>query len=296
MLQTTSLWSLDRPKDESAWPDRLRLHGDLVLGQWYALDRRDGSVVWERAVRGVNYITGIHDETIVCARVEHGWTSGVGARALHLKTGEMLWSMGIRPLQVRGGEIVCMDGTVRDIVSAAILRRGAPPPRFFGADMEESLSHALTMTHSAAPALPLAPGLFVAHRSPAGERRGSDALCGFDGEGSVLWWFSPEEHGWHCAVTRVDRHVVPPYVYLVASAKPPYVHVGFDRIRMVAAKRYLLVFDARVGRVVQQLSLGTWQGHVHLEDADPRGVLLSFMDRHISYFACEPDDGRGLEL
>ncbi|APR82277.1 Hypothetical protein A7982_07626 [Minicystis rosea] len=288
MLRVTSLWSLDRPKDESAWPDRLRLHGDLVLGQWFALRRTDGSMVWERALRGVNYITGIHEETIVCAHVENGWTSGVGARALRLSTGELLWSMSIRPLQVRGREIVCMDGTVRDIASASIVRSVAPPPRFFAADMEESLSWALSLTHSRSPALELAPGIFVACQSPTGERRGSDAFCGFDRRGETLWWFSPEEQGWHCETTRVDRHVVPPYVYLVASPKRPYVHVDVDRIRMVPAKRYLLVFDVRAGRVVQQLPLGTWQGHVHIEDADAHGVLLCFVDRHLSYFASEP--------
>lgn len=288
MIRDTPLWTLDRPKGTSAWPDRVRLWDDLVISQWYSAGRDSGSIIWERALPRVNFIVGILGNTILCSRIEPGWRSGKGACALRLTTGELLWSKRLSPLQIRQDGFLCMDGTVRDLMSGAVLQKEAPPERFFGSDLESSLHWAVTRTDWGAPPVELSPGVFVTCRSEPGRYCALGNYLGIDRNGTLLWSFSPGELGWECGHARTDRRICPPYIYLMASMIRPYEYVTDKQIRYVPCERHLIVLDVRVGRVVQELALGTWTGRCHIEDVDSQGALLSFAETRLAYFRREP--------
>src|SRR6516162_9862489 len=112
MIEIQPSWTLDRSAGTRAWPDRVRLIGRFLLGQWYCLNRDDGSEIWQRTLPSVNFITGVHDGAILCATIAPGWRSGVGACAVRLANGELIWSEPLSPVSLDQGEFLCMDGTV----------------------------------------------------------------------------------------------------------------------------------------------------------------------------------------
>lgn len=286
MIRTTPSWMLKRPDGTSAWPGRVRLHGQIAVGQWYGLRRADGAVIWERLLPGVNHITGIHDGIALCAKVEPGWEPGTGASALRIADGEVLWSAALAPFSLEQTEFLGVDGTVRDLASARPIRKLPAPARlYYGRDGGVHLAFALTLTNSTAPPLELAPGILVAHKGPRGERRNNGDYCGATPDGDVLWWFSPVESGWHCAHARGDRFVAPPYIYLLASKTRPYRYIDVGTIEYVPTTRYLLIFDVRLGKIVQEVDLGSWTGSCRIDDVDDEGAVLSFESTNLAYYA-----------
>jgi hypothetical protein len=121
MIDSQPSWARDRPAGAIAWTNLVRLEGRFVLGPWYCLNRDDGSVVWEQSLPSVNYVTGVHDGTILCATIAPGWRSGIGACALRLTDGEMLWFEPLSPVSLKCNSFLCIDGTVRDLRTARVI-------------------------------------------------------------------------------------------------------------------------------------------------------------------------------
>src|SRR5262245_21091978 len=115
MIHSQPSWTRDRPAGALTWPDSVRLEDRFVVGPWYCLSRDDGSLVWERSLPGVNFITGVHDGTILCATKAPGWRDGVGASAVRLADGDVIWSDAVSPAILEGGSFLCIDGSVRDL-------------------------------------------------------------------------------------------------------------------------------------------------------------------------------------
>jgi hypothetical protein len=279
MIDNQPSWALDRPAGTRAWPDRVRLNGRFLLGQWYCLNRGDGSVVWERFLPGVNFITGVHDGTILCATIAPGWKSGVGACAVRIADGEALWSDALSPVYLVGSTFVCKDGTVRDLRTARVIGQRPALDEFAALKASGSPDLALRLsTLRGNGPLELVAGIFVAGHPAAGEYTATSR------DGRALWRYSPEEAGWYCGPSRGDRFVAPPYIYLLASRTPPCRHVDPKRIEHVPTRRYWLALDVRLGKVVQEFDLGVWNGDCAIDDVDEDGAILSFERSRLAYY------------
>jgi hypothetical protein len=279
MIEIQPSWTLDRSAGTRAWPDRVRLKDRFLLGQWYCLNRDDGSVVWERFLPSVNFITGVHDGTILCATIAPGWKSGVGACALRLADGEVLWSNALSPVSLEGSTFLCMDGTVRDLSKGGVIGQQPPLDEFAVLWANGSLELALRLSNLRANGpLELVGGIFVTGQPTAGDYSATSR------DGRALWRYSPAEAGWYCGPSRYDRFVAPPYIYLMASRTPPYRCVDAKRIEYVPTRRYWLALDIRLGNVVQEFDLGVWNGYCAIDDVDEDGAILSFEGTRLAYY------------
>ena len=278
MILTRPSWKLNRPAGTRAWPDRVRLLGQLLLGQWYCLNREDGTQVWERTFPSVNFVIGVHEGTILGATIAPGWRSGVGACAIRLADGELSWSEPLSPVSLDRGEFLCMDGTVRDLRTARVIGQRPALNEFavLHADHNLELSLRLTKINGTTP-LELIAGIFV-----TGELSGGDYTA-TSNDGRALWRYSPAESGWHCGPSRDDRFVAPPYIYMFASRTPPTRSIDGKRFEYVPTQRFWLALDIRCGEIVQELDLGVWNGPCGIDDVDERGVILSFEEQLLAY-------------
>ena len=57
-----------------------------------------------------------------------------------------------------------------------------------------------------------------------------------------------------------------------------------NEIEPVATAQELLVFDVRVGRIVQRVALGEQRGPVRIEAVDDSGVLVGLEETRLIYF------------
>lgn len=279
MIQNRPSWTLDRPAGTRAWPDRVRLIGRFLLGQWYCLNRDDGSEVWQRTLPSVNFITGVHDGTILCATIAPGWKSGVGACGVRLADGEMIWFEPLSPVSLDKSEFFCMDGTVRELKTACVVGQRPAVDEFavLYANPNLELSLRLNKIYGKGP-LELVAGIFV-----TGEVGGVGEYTATSRDGRALWRYSPAEAGWHCGPSRDDRFVAPPYIYMLGSRTPPTRPVDGKRFEYVPTQRFWLALDIRLGEVVQEFDLGVWNGPCGIDDVDESGVILSFENVVLAY-------------
>lgn len=278
MIQTEPLWARDRPAVACFWPDRVRLEGRFVLGPWYCLNRDDGSVVWERLLPIVNFITGLHDGTILAATILPGGKSGVGACALRFADGEVLWFDELSPVALEGNTFLSMDGSVRDLKTARVVgQKPALKDEHAALSAKSSLELALRLRSLRGEGpLELAAGTFV-----TGKIGGSDYTASTH-DGRALWHYSPAEEGWHCGLG-ASRCVAPPYIYLLTARTPPFLRIGGNQIEFVPTQRYWLAFDIRLGKIVQEFDLGVWK-ECWINDVDEDGAILSFEKARLAYY------------
>ena len=278
MIQSLPSWTLDRPAGTRAWPDRVRLVGRFLLGQWYCLNRDDGSVVWDRLLPSVNFITGIHDGAILCATIAPGWKSGVGACGVRLEDGELFWSEPLSPVSLDESVFLCMDGTVREVRTARVICQRPALNEFAASEANGSLELSLQLSklRGIGP-LELVAGIFITGEPPTGDYTATSH------GGRALWHYSPAEAGWYCGQSRDDRFVAPPYIYLLASRTPPYRLIDLKRIEYVPTQRYWLALDVRIGKIVQEFELGVWNGRCAIDDVDEDGATLSFENVVLAY-------------
>lgn len=278
MIQKLPSWTLDRPAGTCAWPDRVRLVGRFLLAQWYCLNRNDGSVVWERDLPCVNFITGVHDGAILCATIVPGWKSGVGACALRLADGELYWSEPLSPVSLEESEFLCMDGTVRDLKTARVVGQRPSLNECAALEANGSLELSLRLSKILGKGpLELVEGIFV-----TGEPGGGDYTA-TSKRGRVLWHYAPAEAGWYCGASNAERFVAPPYIYLLASRTPPTRRIDAKRSEFVPTEWYWLTLDIRLGEVVQEFDLGTWNSPCAINDVDEDGAILSFENVLLAY-------------
>src|SRR5262245_42682309 len=146
MIRPNPLWTVSRPRGVAAWPDRARLIAGRVIGQWYALDRANGAVIWEHDLATMNYLTGFVGNVAICATIEGAWRAGVGACALDLASGEVLWTQPPSPFRVEDEVFHCVHGSVHLVTTGVKLRTETPVERFGPADMLSSVAWAMTRT------------------------------------------------------------------------------------------------------------------------------------------------------
>ena len=278
MIDQQPQWTLDRRQGISSWPGRVRLVGSSIISEWYRLNRDDGSLVWERSPPKVNYITGVENGLILGATIQPGWSPGLGACALTLSDGEVIWSGEFSPVSLKGGEFLCMDGTTRDLRTAQIVGRQAPPREsdFVMRSHSDRLEMKLELCQ-VGESIELLQNVLV-----QGTIQG-DYLANTR-DGKPLWEYSPMNKGWFCGPTLLDRFIAPPFIYLVASRDPQERRIDAKTIESIPARRFLLTLDLRSGSIVQELDLGIWKGPCGVEDVDPEGVLLRFVSTRLAYY------------
>ncbi len=87
-------WSHSRPEGLTVGYGHVGLHGSKVLGQWFALDKETGALLWERGAVGFNHVSGVCDGVIIASELRSGgpWTASFGIFALSIANGELLWA------------------------------------------------------------------------------------------------------------------------------------------------------------------------------------------------------------
>lgn len=282
MLISSPAWTIDRPADPELWPGGVQLYERYVVGEWYCLDRTDGSTVWEQpSLPAVNYIAGIHDGILLCVRLKPGRRPGRGACALRLADGQILWSSHLTPISLDGSQFLCIDGTVCDLRSGAVCKKVSPPKTLAcWGRYEDSFSWSAGASDPGQPGDVSPCDVTVIDESLFGGN-----MRGVGKDGVVLWRFSPTENGWFCGKPRHAGHARQPYIYWVATKELPYRQVTEKMIEYIPCTNYLLTLDARTGRLAQEIDLGVWSGPADFGGVDERGAVICFERTHIVYFA-----------
>lgn len=284
MIATSPLWVQNRPHHDELWPGRLRFDGPRVVREWYCLDRADGSILWERPLEPLNHIAGIHGGVALCSRIQGGWRPGVGAAALRVADGELLWSRPLTAVRLDADRFLCIDGDVHDLNSGTLVTRQTPPSGPFGPEHRDSVQWSIVTTQFGRPPVPFGDDLFLTQHGIGSERRLDADYCATNAQGALLWSLSLRDLGWWCSHSRGERLAIPPFIYLLASRKRPYRYVSVKAIEYVACRRFLLVIDARLGRIVQEIDLGVHRGSCVIGDVDERGLVLELADDLVTYF------------
>jgi len=242
------------------------------------MNRVDGSVVWEQSLPSVNYVVGVNDGIILCATIRAGWRSGSGACALRLNDGKVIWSDALSPVSLKDGTFLCMDGSVRDLPTARIVRQQPALGEFAPLEARRSSDLGLELDLGALRkrSLQLAPGVFV-----TGHTQHSDYSAATR-EGEAIWRYSLKEAGWHCGRSGVDHFVSPPYIFMLVSASPTLRQIDGSFFERIPTRRHLLALDIRSGAVVQELDLGVWR-RCAINDVDDDGAVLTFEKTHLAY-------------
>jgi len=268
------IWSIERPAQErDLWPARVRIHTEFVLCEWYCLNRRDGSVLWEfPTIAGVNTIAGVYKNVVLCIRLDPGRRAGKGACALDLLRGTVLWSSPYRVAAMQGNRFVCTSGEIRDVRSGALhgnierVTDRAPWSEYHGE---------FTWVAAARP--------FKVVDRMQGYRSEHGDLFRINADGAVAWHYSPTRNGWHCGNPLNATLEAPPYIYWVATRELPYRHIDDKIIEYIPCRKFLLNLDVASGTIAHALDLGIWTGDLDLA-VDERGCAIRFERRYVAYW------------
>jgi hypothetical protein len=129
----------------------------------------------------VNYITGVHDGIILCATISPGWSSGSRACAVRLADGNVLWWDALAPVSLEDGTFLCMDGSVRDLRTARVIRHQPAPKRLAALEASRSLGLAVELSKLLGETPQLAAGIFVAGKTKDGDYSATTR------DGRVIW-------------------------------------------------------------------------------------------------------------
>ncbi|OJT17789.1 hypothetical protein BO221_43080 [Archangium sp. Cb G35] len=280
MIHPTPRWTFTSRFGLRQWYGHVILLPDKVLGQWWCVERANGTVLWERTYQRPNTIDGITGEVIVASetRSDGPWTAAYGCYGLSLKTGERLWTShreglwgwvmelidlvpGITnefrdtAVLVRGAECICESGRVLDARTGRLLRR---MPR---EDVERLRSEASESR----------PFLQYKEELPLAEQAFARVATGF---ASGPWNF-------------FTYRFAGPYLYLVVSEegtsrphpREPGVHVS------QRAHFHLLTLDRERATIIQDLRVGDEPlSECRIEDLDERGLALSLDGTELRYY------------
>ena len=254
----------------------MRLLPGKVLGQWWCVDRADGTVLWKRLYLRPNTVVGIAEEVIVASemRSDGPWTLTFGCYGLSLKTGERLWTShgeglwggvtrlldGVPGLTneirdtailVMGAECICESGRVLDVRTGRLLRR-LP---------QEEVKRL---------------------RSERKEKEPDEE------DGLVRRTFERAATGYVLNRYASSTHrFAGPYLYLVVSEEPTHRPHPRESNTLVQQRTrfHLLTIERERGAVVQDLPVGDESfSECRIEDLDERGLALSLDGRALWYF------------
>ncbi len=276
MLNFPPVWTIERPVPENLWASHVQLHREYVISEWYCLNRQTGAVVWEhRSLPRVNYIAGIHEDTVFCVRLGPSRRPVEGACALDLTTGNVLWSDSLVVVSLDEGRATCLNGQLRDLRSGEVRGQVEPPKlskhwapheRGFSWAHDRASEVKVTVVESA-------PGVRTEFRD----------VIGLGANREVLWHFRPEAQGWHCLNPRHAALERPPYIFWIAGKERGYRYLSVNRIAFVPVRKFLITLNATTGVLEDEIDLGVWTGDPDFGGLDERGGVIRFEERQVCY-------------
>lgn len=298
MIDPEPAWTRQFDSKVSSWSSHVWLHGAHAVGQWYALERETGEVVWRRDFEAADRIAGIAGNVIVATKAINGQprVPGEGCHALDLATGTSLWSKpgrfrrkrAVAPVEINEREVQCEGGDVLDLRTGERIGSAAPrsDERWFGwrrTEADELFETALVGSHRGPP-VAVAPGCLLEYLldQPLGH-----GLQGRDAAGEPTWRFVLSSTPYVAGSAHRERRLVSPWFYYLVGEQPPMrpIDPEFPKyFEYVTSERHLLCIDARTGACVQDVSLGIWN-RCAIEDADAQGILLSYDESVLAYHA-----------
>jgi hypothetical protein len=280
MFHPTPRWTFTSRFGLRQWYDHVRLLPGKVLGQWWCVDRANGTVLWERTYPRPNTIIGIAEEVIVASetRSDGPWTLDFGCYGLSLKTGERLWTShreglwgrvmqwidavpgvtnGLRDTAslVMGTECICESGRVLDVRTGRLVRR-MPRREVERLKAEWAESQPFRRYQDE---LPLAEQAFK--RAATGHAAGPHDFFTYRFAGSYLHLVVSEER----------------------TTRPHPREPGVSETQR--ARFHLLTLERERGTVVQDLRVSDEPlSECRIEDMDERGLALSLDGRELRYY------------
>src|SRR5690606_17253176 len=298
VIELEPAWSCRLDHAVSSWSSHVWLHGGHAVGQWYALARETGAVLWQRELEAADRIAGIAAGVIVATTAINGRPQlpGEGCHALELATGALLWSKpgrlgrrhAVAPIEVGDREVRCANGDLLDLGTGERVGRAEPrldDQRFRWRRTEaDDLFATMLLGRHRGPAVEVAPGCLLEYLYLPDEGQGH-GLQGRNPAGEVTWRFALSSTGYQAGSSHQDHRLVSPYFYYLVGERPPSQPIDpeFPKFyEYVTSERHLLSVDARTGELVQDVALGTWN-RCAIEDADRDGVLLSYDQTMLAY-------------
>ncbi|MCL4691301.1 MAG: hypothetical protein KJ060_02160 [Candidatus Hydrogenedentes bacterium] len=310
-------WTASPKHGLTQWYGHVHLLRDLVVGQWFATRRTDGTLVWEQRHPRANTVRDISEANGVIlateTRSDGPWTADFGCYAISLETGELLWCNHGRgagggllrildfvpgftnefrdtACAIRDGQCLCESGRLLDLHSGEPLgqlsRKEVEVIR-----QERMLARAEPLYHSGEVDLPDL-GLRVSNHTRVVDggvrrQRGTLRLETFDENGASRWNFDIAATKYHIDGNFYSYRLISPYIYLVVSeAAQRKVHPKRPHTSLPNASPYhILVLDIRSGELVQDTRIQNAPCETaRIEDVDDAGLLIGVDGKTLFYF------------
>ena len=314
MLNETPIWEFRAKQPLTSWFQYVRLLPDKVVGQWFCLDRQNGSVHWERNHRP-DEIVDITDDVIVAneRRRQQIGSLRYGCYGISLETGKVLWTShssglweGLRrltgwtdcPVYVADQRVYCRSGRVLDVITGTLLERVSKESV---AEPKSSESETIILGRSKSLDDPIrlqvSEGLWLSHKLEAKEKfdpRSEEfqrsvwefRLFLTDDNGEVRWTFDLADTGYedcYCPYEEKCRYSFP-YLYLLVCEKRTTRKDKNVEIYN-PSPFHVLILDVIRGRIIQDIRIfDEPKAQCRFEDIDDAGVLISDSERQLLFF------------
>ena len=318
MLNETLRWSFRSKRPLTRWHEHVRLRPESAVGQWFRVDRCNGSVHWEHNLRP-DEIVDISDGVLIAnerRRLSVG-SLRYGCFGICLETGKVLWSSpssglgeGIRrlagwtdcPIFVADHRVYCRSGRVLDVATGRLLER-VPRESVEPRSLPDSETVTLGRSKSLSDPVRLRiwEGRWLSHKlaveadvNPTDEAFFKSVwdfrLFLTDDAGNIIWEFDLEELGYescHCQYEEKCRYSFP-HLYMLACEKRTTQMEGRTEV-YCPSQFHLLTLDVTSGQIVQDVRVFDGpREQCRFEDMDEAGILVSDADRNLLYYERSP--------
>ena len=319
--QTKPKWCFTSNRGLVRWYGHVRLLPDLVVGQWFAIQRMSGDTVWERKFHRINTVHAIVGDTILATemRSDGPWTADFGCYAIDLLKGTVRWSWYGRGLlgrlarigdyvpgftnELRTGfshqiddTVVTRAGDVLDIRSGEWQRRDKD---LQAKSVEPAPKSPAQILYKAKTCI-LDSGICLTARHerakkelPVTGSEGSGAkvqirVQAHDSEGRKVWDWGPGDLGLHAVTNYYGWRLVGSKIIFLGGEAPSVVPIDPAiplRVKRNPTLYHLVEIDAISGKLTKRFQVtAAPSAECRIEDADEAGMLLSISGKHLGYY------------
>ncbi len=313
MLVEKPLWIYSNKVPLTQWYGHVHLLSENVVGQWFALKRPTGELLWQRRFLRANSICGFDSGVVVASetRSDGPWTCEFGCYGISIENGRLLWTshreglfgaivrgldfiplftneLRDSPHHVHDGKVFCYSGRVLDVLNGKLVERqsrvsitsfSTPDSiayKFYNSKEDEKLEVTIGQQE-----------MRLSHlRAKMPFPSNQQNFFADNKFGQRLWSFTLNDNRRHIDGNFFSYRLVPPYLYLIVSNERRYKPTGKANMVMPNPTTWqLLTLDLHNGKIVQDISLGpNKQAECRIEDLDDTGILISRSGLELMYF------------
>jgi len=311
MITNSPAWTFASKRPLTKWYGHVHLLPENVVGQWFCLIRRTGTVLWERNLRP-DEIVDIVDDVIVAneRRRQHIGSLRYGCCGISLDTGKLLWtsySSGLKetlrrltgwtdcPVFVADQRVYCRSGRVLDLKTGTLLERVLEE----GVEIPQSPESETTIlgrskSMDVPVRLKVTEGLWLSHKLEAKQNieltseEFTKSIWDFrlfltDDRGEVCWTFDLAETGYeicYCPYEEKCRYSFPFMYLLVCEKRATKKEKGVEVYN--PSQFHVLTLDVNTGQIIQDIRIfNEPKVQCRIEDIDEGGLLISDSDRNM---------------